>query len=42
MDALFTEEEMAICCYMKNSKCTKPPLPEEKVALLEGTHKATV
>lgn len=37
MDALFTEEEMATCCYKNvKGKSTKPSLNQDKVQLLEG------
>ena len=35
MDVLFTEVEMATCCY-DNKKSSKPGLPPSKVQLLEG------
>ena len=35
MDVLFTEAEMASCCY-DNKKSSKPGLPPTKVQLLEG------
>lgn len=36
MDALFTTEEMAVSVYRKSDRSNKPPLPEEKISLLEG------
>lgn len=35
MDA-FSEEQMATSCYIGSAKTTKPPLPADKIALLEG------
>ena len=37
LPALFTDEEMGQSCYATSSRSTKPPLPAEKVSLLEGT-----
>ena len=36
LEALFTDEELGRSCYAKTSRSTKPPLPAEKIALLEG------
>ena len=36
MEALFTDEEMARSCHSQTKKSTKPPLPEEKVKLMDG------
>ena len=36
MDALFSDEEMAPCCFKESSKSTKPPLSREKTKLMEG------
>jgi hypothetical protein len=40
MDALFDDEEMASSCYSSTKRSKKPPLPEDKVMLLEGKHGA--
>ena len=36
MDALFTDQEMSQCCYAQSKRSVKPPLPAEKVQLLES------
>ena len=36
MDALFSDEEMASSCFAKSKRSTKPPLPHERIKLLEG------
>ena len=36
LTALFTDEEMGRSCYATTSRSTKPPLPADKIALLEG------
>lgn len=36
MDAIFEEEEMSASCFGK-TKSIKPSLPEDKVAIIEGT-----
>ena len=36
LEALFTDEELGKSCYAKTSRSTKPPLPAEKITLLEG------
>lgn len=36
MEALFTDQEMAASCYSQTKRSTKPPLDEERIALLEG------
>lgn len=38
LTALFTDEEMGKSCYAESSRSTKPPLPADKIALLEGTY----
>ena len=39
LEALFTDEELGRSCYAKTSRSTKPPLPAEKIALLEGKYR---
>lgn len=36
LDALFSEEELAHCCYKPTGWSKKPPLPEDRIHLLEG------
>jgi len=36
MDALFTDEEMANSCFATSKRSTKPPLPHDRIKLLEG------
>lgn len=36
MDALFSDEEMAVSCYIASQKSKKPGLNPKKVELLEG------
>ena len=38
MDALFTEEEMAVSCYSATPRSKKPPLPQEKISQLESMY----
>ena len=37
LDALFNEDELACSCYAMTKRSKKPPLQNDKVALLEGT-----
>ena len=37
MDALFSDEEMSLSCYCETKRSTKPPLPPQRITLLEGT-----
>lgn len=34
--SIFTDEEMAACCFSAGKRATKPQLPHEKIKLLEG------
>ena len=36
LDALFNEDELACSCYAMTKRSKKPPLQNDKVALLEG------
>ena len=38
MDVLFSKEEMAKCCFVCTNKSKKPPLPLEKIKLIEGIY----
>ena len=36
LTALFTDKELAGSCYAQTAKSTKPPLPRDKIVILEG------
>ena len=38
MNALFSDEELAISCYSTSKRSKKPPLSDDKVSLLEGVY----
>ena len=38
MDAIFSDDEMATCCFSRGKKTTKSQLPRDKVQLLEGKY----